>query len=107
MADKKPLTKTQLVNELVEQTQLEKKEVQSVLNALEVIIKKEIGKDGPGVFQLPGLLKISLKFVPAKPERKGVPNPFKPGELIDIKAKPASNKVKIAPMKKLKDMAAL
>ena len=35
---------------------------------------------------------------------KGVPNPFRPGELMDVKAKPASTRVKVVPLKALKDM---
>ena len=44
------------------------------------------------------------KKVPAKPARKGVPNPFKPGELMDVAAKPASTKIKVRPLKNLKEM---
>jgi hypothetical protein len=57
------------------------------------------------VFTLPGLLKIKTVKKPARPARKGVPNPFKPGELMDVAAKPASVRVKITPLKKVKDMA--
>jgi hypothetical protein len=42
---------------------------------------------------------------PAQPARKNVPNPFKPGELMDIAKKPASTRVKILPLKKLKEFA--
>ncbi len=40
----------------------------------------------------------------ARPAQKGVPNPFKPGELMDRPAKPAYNKVKVRALKLLKDM---
>jgi hypothetical protein len=56
------------------------------------------------MFTLPGLVKIEKKKVPARKARKGVPNPFKPGELMDIAAKPASTKVKVRPLKNLKSM---
>ncbi|MTI12200.1 DNA-binding protein, partial [Sansalvadorimonas verongulae] len=36
---------------------------------------------------------------------KNVPNPFRPGELMDVAAKPASIQVKVRPLKKLKDFA--
>ncbi len=39
------------------------------------------------------------------PARKGVPNPFKPGELMDVAAKAASTKVKVRALKNLKSMA--
>jgi len=85
---------------------VEKKDVAKVMDALADEIKKTIGPDGPGVFAIPGLVKIERKMVPAKPEQRGVPNPFKPGELRDIAAKPASVKVKVRALKSLKDMVA-
>ena len=51
-----------------------------------------------------GLLKIKAVKKPAQPARKNVPNPFKPGEFMDIPAKPASVKVKSLPLKRLKEM---
>ena len=54
---------------------------------------------------IPGLVKIEKKRIPARPAQRGVPNPFKPGELMDRPAKPASNKVKVRALKLLKDMA--
>ena len=56
------------------------------------------------VFTIPGVVKIVKQKVPAKPARKGVPNPFKPGELMDVPAKPATSKVKVRALKNLKDM---
>ena len=54
---------------------------------------------------IPGLMKIEKKKVPARPAQTGVPNPFKPGELMDRPAKPAYSKVKVRALKLLKDMA--
>ena len=54
---------------------------------------------------IPGLVKIEKKRIPARAAQKGVPNPFKPGELMDRPAKPACNKVKVRALKMLKDMA--
>jgi hypothetical protein len=59
---------------------------------LESQIKKSLGRGGPGAFTIPGLLKIEKKRVPARAAKKGVPNPFKPGEPMDVAARPASNK---------------
>ena len=67
-------------------------------------IRKALSSRGPGVFAIPGLIKIEKKKVPARPARKGVPNPFKPGELMDVAAKPASVKIKVRALKNLKDM---
>ena len=101
---KDKFTKTQLVNELVEKTELSKKEVNSVLDELGDIIERHVKKRAVGEFTLPGLLKIKTVKKPAQKARKNVPNPFKPGELMDVAAKPASTKVKVLPLKKLKDM---
>ncbi len=101
---KEKFTKTQLVNELVEKTELSKKEVSSVLDELGDIIERHVKKRAVGEFTLPGLLKIKTVKKPAQKARKNVPNPFKPGELMDVAAKPASTKVKVLPLKKLKDM---
>lgn len=104
-AVKEKFTKTQLINELVEKTELSKKDVSSVLDELGDIIERHVKKRAVGEFTLPGLLKIKTVKKPAQKARKNVPNPFKPGELMDVAAKPASTKIKVLPLKKLKDMA--
>ncbi len=101
---KKPLTKTEILTNVAESTGLTKKEVGSVFDALADEIKKSLSSRGAGSFALPGLLKIEKKKVPARAARKGVPNPFKPGELMDVAARPAFSKVKVRPLKTLKDM---
>lgn len=98
-------SKSEVLNAIAEETSLNKKDVVAVLDALSKEIQKAMSGKGPGVFQIPGLVKISRKNVPAKPAQKNVPNPFKPGEMRDIAAKPASKKIKVAPLKNLKDMA--
>jgi nucleoid DNA-binding protein len=103
-AVKEKFTKTQLINELVDKTELSKKEVASVLDELGDIIERHVKKRAVGEFTLPGLLKIKTVKKPAQKARKNVPNPFKPGEVMDVAAKPASTKVKVLPLKKLKDM---
>ena len=103
-APKKPLTKTEIMAKIAEATNLSKKEVAAVFDALGAEIKKSLSLRGAGSFTIPGLLKIERKKVPARVARKGVPNPFKPGELMDVAAKPASKKVKVRPLKNLKDM---
>jgi len=100
----KALTKTEILNNIAEDAGLSKKEVATVLNALSEQIKKSLGRRGPGAFTIPGLLKIERKRVPARKAKQGVPNPFKPGELMDVAARPASNKVKVRPLKNLKEM---
>ena len=101
---KKPPTKTEILNDIASEVGLTKKEVASVFDALNDQIKKNLSSRGPGAFTIPGLLKIEKKRVPAREARNGVPNPFKPGELMDVAARPAFNKVKVRPLKNLKDM---
>ena len=100
----KAFTKTQIVAEIAEKTTLAKKDVGAVIDALSEIVKKSLGKKGPGSFVLPGLVKIEKKRVKATPAKKNVPNPFKPGEFRDIPAKPAHDKVKVRALKGLKEM---
>ncbi|GHS92100.1 DNA-binding protein [Planctomycetales bacterium] len=99
----KPLSKTELLAAIAEETELTKKDVDKVLDALGENIKKSLGKNGSGKFVLPGLVKIEKINIPAKPARKHVPNPFKPGEFMDVPAKKATTKVKVRPLKALKD----
>jgi nucleoid DNA-binding protein len=98
----KPITKTELLEAIATETSLTRKQVQDVLESLSGQISKSLGKSA--VFTLPGLLKIEKKQVPARPAKTGVPNPFKPGELMDVAAKPASTKITVRPLKNLKEM---
>jgi nucleoid DNA-binding protein len=102
-AVKEKYTKTQIVNELAENTGLSKKEVNSVIDNLGDVIERHIKKRAVGEFTLPGLMKIKTVKKPARKARKGI-NPFT-GEETTFKAKPASTTVKVQPLKKLKDMA--
>jgi nucleoid DNA-binding protein len=102
---KKPLTKSEILANIVAATSLSKKEVVAVLEALAAEIKKSLSAKGAGAITIPGLVKIEKKRVPARPAQQGVPNPFKPGALMDRPAKPAYNKVKVRALKLLKDMA--
>jgi nucleoid DNA-binding protein len=99
----KPATKSEILSNIAEATQLSRKQVASVFDALSCQIKAAVGKKGPGVFALPGLLKITVNLKPATPKRKGI-NPFTGQEHI-FKAKPARKVVKVRPLKALKDMA--
>jgi nucleoid DNA-binding protein len=104
-AVKDPMTKTEVFSEIAENTGLTRKQVSSVFEELSTVIERHIKKKAAGQFTLPGLLKIKTVKKPARPAQKNVPNPFRPGELMDVAAKPATTKVKILPLKKMKDMA--
>ena len=101
---KDTFNKSSLVAHLVAQTQLEPKAVKTVLAHLENTIVSALNKKGAGEFTLPGLLKVTAQQVPAKKKRFGK-DPFT-GEERWFPAKPASVKVKVRPLKKLKDAAA-
>jgi nucleoid DNA-binding protein len=102
----KAFSKSEVLAELAERTELSRQQVRRVLDELSALIAQHVGTRAVGTFTLPGLLKIKVVQRPARPARKGVPNPFRPGETMDVAAKPASRKVKVLPLAKLKGMIA-
>ncbi len=101
-AIKDRFTKTQIIAEIAENTELTKKQVAGVFEELEVLVERHIKKRAVGEFTLPGLMKIITVRKPAVKARKGI-NPFTKEETM-FKAKPARTMVKVRPLKKLKDM---
>src|SRR5579863_1484876 len=95
----KRLTKAQVITEIAESSELDKKSVNRVFDSLTEIIKKELRKPN-GEFVIPGLLKLRTVKKPATKERQGI-NPFTK-EPTTIKAKPASKKVRATALKALK-----
>ena len=102
-AAKKTLSKTQVIANIAEAAGIGKKDVAAVLDGLAAEIKKNLGGRGPGVFTIPGLIKIDKRKVPARPAQKGVLNRLT-GKIEDRPAKPASVKVRVRALKGLKDM---
>jgi len=100
---KETMGKSQLVAFIAENSGVAPKDVRAVMAALETASTQSVGKKGAGVFVLPGLLKVTAVKVPAKPKRKGI-NPFTKEEQW-FAAKPATVKLKIRALKKLKDAA--
>ena len=100
----KRMTKSQIVGEISDKTGLAKKEVSAVFENLRDLVKRELGKKGPGVFVIPDLLKLRIRNVPARKERKGI-DPFTKQERV-FPAKPAQRKVRATALKKLKDLIA-
>jgi nucleoid DNA-binding protein len=97
----KSMTKSAIFQELAATTKLSKKQINEVFDALIELIKKQLKKTGPGVFTLPGLLKLQRKETKAKPPRPGK-NPAT-GAAIIIPAKPASKTVRARVLKAVKD----
>lgn len=99
----KARSKSETYQTLAERTGLSRKQVAAVFEGLAELLVEDLGKKGPGVFTLPGLLKIKRIQKPATKARTA-PNPFKPGEMMTVKAKPARNVVKALALKNLKEM---
>lgn len=102
---KEKMKVTALIEHLSEVAEVEKKEVKRVIEALSETILGSIVKKGAGEFMFPGLFKVVTIKKPAVKGGKSVKNPFKPGEMMITKDKPATVKVKVRPMKKMKDAA--
>ena len=96
------MTKTAILNEIATNTNLSRAQVSSVMDELESVIERHIRKRSVGEFTLPGLLKIKATKRPATKKRMGR-NPAT-GEEIVIPAKPATTRVRVTALKKLKDM---
>ncbi|MGA9851512.1 MAG: HU family DNA-binding protein [Gammaproteobacteria bacterium] len=98
----KPLTKSETYSYLAYNTGLSRKQVAGVFEGLAGLIGKSLGKKGPGVYVVPGLMKVRVVRKPATKAREGI-NPFT-GQPTIFKAKPARNVVKIQALKAMKDM---
>ena len=98
----KRMTKAQIMSELADKTGLTKKEVAGVFDALRDLVKKELGRRGPGEFVVPDMIKLKVRKIPAKPARTGR-NPAT-GEEMTLPPKAASKKIRATPLKKLKDL---
>jgi nucleoid DNA-binding protein len=99
---KAKMTKTAILNEIATNTNLTRTQVGAVMDELESVIERHIRKRSVGEFTLPGLLKIKAAKRPATKKRMGR-NPAT-GEEIVIPAKPATTRVRVTALKKLKDM---
>jgi nucleoid DNA-binding protein len=95
-------TKAEIYTTLGEKTGLSKKEIANVFNAMSDLISKELSKKGPGLFTIPGLLKLKVVHKEATKAKQGI-NPFTKEPMM-IKAKPARRIVKALPLKALKDL---
>jgi hypothetical protein len=102
----KPRKKSELYNILAEHTDLSRKQVAGVFEALGKVMAVDLAKpsDGkPRIFVVPGMMKVQSIYKPAT-KATTKPNPFNPGEMMTVKAKPARTVIKVRPLKGLKDM---
>lgn len=100
---KTAFNKTTLTAYLAEQAGLEPKAAKAFLAALEATVLASVHKKGLGEFTLPGLMKITATQVAAKKKRMGI-DPFTKVEKM-FAAKPATTRIKVRALKKLKDAA--
>lgn len=98
----KARTKSEVFGELADGAELTRRDIAGIFDGLSTMIKKDLGRTGPGYFTVPGLMKIKVVRKPATKARKGT-NPFT-GEEMMFKAKPARNVVKVLALKGLKSM---
>ncbi len=102
----KPRKKSEIFNIIADQTGLARKQVAGVFDALGKVIGVDLARPAPGkpkIFVVPGMMKISAIHKPAT-KATTRPNPFKPGEMMEVKPKPAKTVLKIRPLKGLKEM---
>lgn len=100
---KDAMGKAALVGHLSQHAGVEPKAVKAVLGSLEATMMASLNKKGAGAFTMPGLLKVTVVNVPAKKKRRGI-DPFTKQER-EFAAKPATVKIKVRALKKLKDAA--
>lgn len=98
------LTKSAILSLIAERTDLSRVQVGTVLSELEGIMLGSVHPSGAGEFMFPGLFKVVLRKVPARKAGTLIRNPAT-GEMVKAAAKPASVRVKIRPLAKLKGAA--
>lgn len=96
-AIKKRYSKPQIIKELATNSDLNRKEIGTVLDELGILVGRHIKEHAAGEFVLAGLFKITTIKKPSKRARKAV-NPFTGKEIV-FDAKPPTNAFKVYPSK--------
>ena len=94
-------SKSEVFGVIAEHNGLSRKQVAGVFDTLSQRVGADLGKSV--AFNVPGMMKITVRRKPAT-KATVKDNPFKPGEKMTVKAKPARNIVRIRPLKGLKDL---
>ena len=102
---KEKLTKSALINLIAEQNKIPRKTAVGVYSTIENAMLGSVHPRGLGEFTLPGVLKVNLRKVAARKAGTMIRNPST-GEMVPGAAKPASVRVKIRALSKLKAAAA-
>ena len=98
----KPRSKSEVLSTISQHVGIHRRDVGAVFHTLASVIRTDLSKSGPGIINVPGLMRITVKRKPATKARMGI-NPFTK-EQVMFKAKPARNVVKVRPLKALRDM---
>jgi nucleoid DNA-binding protein len=98
------LSKSALIGLIAEENSISRAQAAGAFASLEAALLGSVHPKGAGTFILPGLMKVSLRKVPARKAGTMVRNPGT-GEMVAAKARPATVRVKVRPLKKLKTAA--
>ncbi len=101
---KETLSKSALVNLISEQNGISREAAKGALATIESALLGSVHPRGAGEFTLPGLLKVTLRKVPARKAGTMIRNPATGGMMAGA-AKPASVRVKVRALSKLKTAA--
>jgi len=101
---KEVLTKSALIGMIAEQNEVSRKVASGMFDTLVGVMMGSVHPKGAGEFTLPGVLKITLRKVPARKAGTLIRNPAT-GEMMKAAAKPASVRVKVRALSKLKNTA--
>ena len=98
------LTKSALIDLVASENDIPRGTAKGVLESLENALLGSVHPRGVGEFTWPGLMKVTLRKVPARKAGTLVRNPAT-GEMTPGAAKPASVRVKVRALSKLKAAA--
>jgi nucleoid DNA-binding protein len=98
------LTKSAMLGMIAEQNGVTRAQAAGIIASLESLMLGSVHPNGIGEFVFPGLLKITLRKVPARKAGTLIRNPAN-GEMMKASAKPASVRVKVRALSKLKAAA--
>ena len=103
VSDKKALKKSEILKHIADETGLTQKDIAAVFDSMTILMKKNlVGRKSPGEFTIPNLVKIKVSKRAATKTRQGV-NPYS-GKKMTIKGKPEKKVIKVAALKRIKDM---
>lgn len=101
-SSKKPRSKAEVYSTIAQHVGVHRRDVAAVFHTMASMIRADLSKAGSGIFNVPSMMRITVKRKPATKARQGI-NPFTK-EPMTFKAKPARNVVRVRPLKALKEM---